>query len=154
MNREDFVTFEQAEKFDKLAFKVYNCDYYYTTQEQVIGNNPYFYTLVGIGELIGAIDIDEHNEDSLIEAPMLWQVQKYLRDNGYFEIGIEPIRTMADNGNHQILYKVTLYQTDGCTLEEKYSDLLETYEYALSSAIDKALDLLLSLGGEEKDVFK
>lgn len=125
---EDFVTYEQAKKLKGLGFDWETCAFYLGTALN---------TKVPSWEIINTTNLP------IIYAPTLSQVQKWLRN--IHGISVEIISTVAG--------KCWMYQLYHTTKDDFGLPIVidrknvkgtgyETYETALSSGIDKALELL------------
>lgn len=129
MEREDFVTYEQAKALKELGFE-HPCTHgYYEFKNK----EPWLNTCDYANNTIGG-------DFFYYSAPTLYQVQKWLREDKDVSVTIR-IFTFDDNG--------PMYCADVCKInrEEKHLNLIcgprsNSYEGALSLGIDKALDFL------------
>ena len=131
---EDFVTYEQAEKLADLGFD-YKCIACYDEEEFEYNGEPNDYN-------------SGYYRYNLISAPTLTQAQKWLREvkdihieikytiNPQYEPWIGKVVIIEDYPEPN-----TIIDTDTC----------DTYEEALSEAIDKALELLTQQSNGNQD---
>lgn len=153
---EDFVTYEQAVKLKELGFDCHNLynQMYYATQNYCEGNNPFFFDTIGPGDLISSPKMKEDENDGWIEdedycvlAPTLAQAQKWLREVKDIIIVVDFDNWCEKYGCH--VYKKIIYNSEN--IKDSYGSMLVTnesnedfdaYEAALSTGIDKALEIL------------
>lgn len=145
--KEDYVSYDQAKLLNKLGYD-YSSDKYYATQNYCIGDNPMLFDTISVGQLISnpLRKIDENDgwiiDDRFsVPAPTLYHVQKWLREvkdihleikyspNPQYEPWLGRVVIIENHPNPN-----TIIDTDTC----------DTYEEALMSCIDKALDILSS----------
>lgn len=130
---EDFVTYEQAVQLKELGFNwpCYRWYHYYP-------NNEHHFHIADFYEHYNHNDSDFAS----FSAPTLAQVQKWLREKHY--LSIEIYTSLDINSN---------WEWDGFvknlndTLEDEIEDTAiscKTYEEALSTCIDKAIEILIN----------
>lgn len=123
---EDFVTYRQAKKLCNLGFD-FKCIAYYDEGEFEYADSYSDYN-------------SEHYRYNLMSAPTLAQVQKWLREKKNINVYIVP--------QFSGLYECHIqFKRQGYGGDEEY-DTKNTYEEALSSGINRAINFLMR---EEKD---
>ena len=136
MNEEDYVTYKQAVKLDKLGFD-WDCFLYYVSVPFKIGCEPPFHV-----EEIVNYSIVSIYKNNTIPCPTLSQATKWLREvKGLFinvwlcAAGYSWEIDKSNNGTF-----VTKHDEESG--DDENSGLFTTYEKALSAGINKALELL------------
>lgn len=131
MNTEDFCTYEQALALKKLGFEE-RCLYYYNSNTQLVANERYYQEEVSVRNLYISYN-KEYTSYNRIDAPTLWEVQKWFRKNK--QIHVEPNIINENTFRYSIksvpysLYRIT-------------EDIFNSYEEALSAGITECLKLL------------
>lgn len=131
MNKEDFVTYEQALALKKLGFNE-RCLYYYNANEQIVANERDYQEEVSVKDLYISYN-SEYTSYNRIDAPTLAQAQKWFRQKGY---SIEAMLCVNKT-----------YRCDIFSIEDfrhvsfKIMDMT-SYEEALSAGITECLKLL------------
>lgn len=150
MMKEDYVSYDQAERLKSLGYEGYDhmFDMYYATRCYCEGNNPYYFDTICAGDLISDPKRreDEYDgwvidEEYSIPAPTLYQAQKWLRETKNIHL---EIRYTSNPQYEPYLGKVVIIENHPNPNTIVDTDTCDTYEEALSSCIDKALDILLS----------
>lgn len=126
---EDFVTFEQAYQLKQLGFD-WKCNHIYKNKE-----HTFFHCLQDA--------YDNHNaftkkitDDLVVSAPTLAQAQKWLREVKGCKILITAGDIDKEHYGWDIKYKdIWLGDID-------HGNFMESYEEALSNAINEALDII------------
>lgn len=123
---EDYVTFEQAKKLKELGFD-WECDfiYYFTYHNH---DNPVF----------GRYETTDHYEvEKYWYAPTQALTQKWLREKK----GICVTSNInIHKGKYKFNWNITLFKEGRGVWDENV--IYDTYEQALSSGIDRVLELL------------
>lgn len=132
---EDFVTFEQAVKLKELGFN-WDVSYFYT-QGELRSNNDTFCSDDGIVIYIDDLMSDMNNYMiHVYSAPTLAQAQKWLREVKGCKILITAGDIDKEHYGWDIKYK------DIWLGDVEHGNFMESYEEALSDAIDEALDII------------
>ena len=136
MNDKDFVTFEQAEKLKELGFD-WECLYHY--DGYYLDSNACDYHSQNVESACMSNNTVEWNPLKYIDAPFLYQVQNWLREEKNIHISITP---MFPNWREDD-YNVVTYECTIITVEElAYNNQIgyyDSYEEALSAGIDRVL---------------
>lgn len=129
---EDFVTYKQATELKELGFDwEYGKGFQYKT---------YYNSLKRLGQF------DEEITTTEIPAPTLSQAQKWLREKHNIIIVIDTyFKNYLDDdySKAEFQYVIIDMNHNAVRKQSKYDDeIFDNYEQALSSGIDKALELI------------
>lgn len=134
MNKEDFVTYEQALYLKKLGFREL-CLYRYE-KEELLPNYYYSDDEVDVEDLYRSYNSYSINNleyrANTIDAPTLVQVQKWLRKTKKYNITPKYI------GNNYWIAEISILDTTNISHIKVY----DSYEEALSAGITECLKLL------------
>ena len=136
MNKEDFVTYEQAVKLKELGFD-WDCGMYYATQCYCEGNNPYYFDTISTGDLIASPKYKEDEDDGWVIdeeysvlAPTIYLAQKWLRN-------VKGIDVHYSYGR-----KKWTYYWGGRWSQPMWEEEFDTPIEALYAGIDKVIEYL------------
>ena len=146
MNKEDFVTYEQALDLKKLGFRE-PCLYYYFNQT-LYPNDVYahridrssFHRVYSVEALSKVLQ--QYYEPTICDAPTLAQAQKWLRKEK--NLSLEPCFVRRDYTDDKQWYCfITNISNKVNGLDDPdLDDYFSTYEEALSAGITECLKLL------------
>lgn len=148
---EDYVTYEQAVKLRKLGFDWEDTHYYEedakltTHKEYISGNGGYEYEL-SVENFYYSVNTNRLYQN-VFDAPTLSQAAKWLREKK--NLSIEVIAFGDEVIEERILVKKCFWEVGIMNISKNSSfmmdylhDRFETYEEALSTGIDAALELI------------
>ena len=118
MYTEDFVTYEQALALKKLGFDEY-CDYIFTPSGKICPKVILSY--------------DYREREGYVDAPTLWEAQKWLRKEKQIDIEIN-VYLLGHREYRSVIYN----NNNNAIILRPYC----SYEEALSAGITKCLELL------------
>lgn len=135
--KEDFVTYSQAVKLKELGFD-WECNHYYNTQYEKFLPVEWFH----YSSDVDADDLYESNPPksiitSRVSAPTLTQAQKWLREIKEIDIIVCPIIPKNIKKYHCVIDK-----NNDLDFRLSMEKLHDNYESALSTGIDKVLEIL------------
>lgn len=138
MNKEDFVTYEQALSLKKLGFDL-EVNHYYDDYKELIESFAICSHGGSFDSTATAYDDFNHGycDEIYCSAPTLAQAQKWLRKKGLI-ICINPRFYM--NRKPLMGYDYCLYKTGRTYIDS--TTVYDSYEEALSSGISECLKLL------------
>lgn len=124
MNKEDFVTYEQAIVLKKLGLDEY-CDYIFTSQGKICPKVILSY--------------DYREREGYVDAPTLAQAQKWLRK----EKGLYLMWDMGQDRKHDSKFAWYVCDRHGYIVDTLASEIkYDSPEEALSAGITECLELL------------
>lgn len=144
MNKEDFITYEQAVKLKKLGFKE-RCYQHYDTSG-IIQDNCYICNQVYQWVISSNLYISNNeytqrcglsSEKSICDAPTLAQAQKWLRKEK--KLSVEPMSSDTDAQDWEYLLVDRRIEFANFHYNHKH---YASYEEALSAGITECLKLL------------
>ena len=136
---EDFVTFEIAKKLKEKGFKE-QCLAYYTKDSDFYYNNSYGSDVENAFKSFNSRP--NHICGKRIDAPIIYQVLKWLREEKLILIGLSPMQEY--DVEETIEWCATVYKADkqgGLSLKEEL--YYESYEQAALASIEYVLDNLI-----------
>lgn len=134
---EDFVKYEQAKALKELGFNR-ECHYRFNIDKQIVPN--VVYSNAGVDSDDVAVDVNFRCIGD-ISAPTLSQAAKWLRE--VKKLCICSINKIDNRGRYKYQWLVVFLNEDKS--ESSDPKFFDTYEQALSSGIDKALEFLKPL---------
>lgn len=138
MNREDYCSFEQSQRFKKLGFD-WECNHYYQDNDKSFHQN--FYENHSKHSRMQYKEDNTFIKVTLCSAPTLSQAAKWLREVKGIIICIEP--GFYKNKRPLMGYDYHLFnKDDGWYSHIESETIYDTYEQTLSRGIDAALDIL------------
>ena len=136
---EDFVTFEIAKKLKEKGFKE-QCLAYYTKDSDFYYNTSYGSDVENAFKSFNSRP--NHICGKRIDAPIIYQVLKWLREEKLILIGLSPMQEY--DVEETIEWCATVYKADkqgGLSLKEEL--YYESYEQAALASIEYVLDNLI-----------
>ena len=136
---EDFVTFEIAKKLKEKGFKE-QCLAYYTKDSDFYYNNSYGSDVENAFKSFNSRP--NHICGKRIDAPIIYQVLKWMREEKLILIGLSPMQEY--DVEETIEWCATVYKADkqgGLSLKEEL--YYESYEQAALASIEYVLDNLI-----------
>lgn len=138
MNSEDFVTYEQAKILKEIGFD-WECNHYYLDTHKTFHDKGYFadWNIDGYGvEIINERVV----KDFRASAPTLAQAQKWMREVKGMHLWVE---SEPNEFHGEIMYVFYILDENRWLYPSISGERCHnTYEEALSEAINKAIDLL------------
>ena len=136
INKEDFVTYEQALALKKLGFKE-ECLYHYDHQ-MVIPNESKIDSAccyIPLEEFYRSMNDKYSKQYGICDAPTLWEAQKWLRKEKKYSVEIESFLRHSSSW----FCNIENFKDDKSI--ETYG-LYKSYEEALSAGISECIKLL------------
>lgn len=138
MNKEDFVTYEQAIALKKLGFKE-KCLYHYNTLGII---NPNYFNentnyIIDTNTLYDVYNNkqDSYEEHTICDAPTLSQAQKWLNKNKNLKLFVVP------SNSSRLPYSYIVFNTTK-TIYKNSPIYYSSYEEALSAGISECINIL------------
>lgn len=137
MNEKDFVTFEQAKKLKELGF---NWECLYNYDDCGLQPNGCAYNSPDVDSSWESNNSKEYDPLGWIDAPFLYQVQNWLREEKNIHITIDTYYPGWNDGDYSITkYCFWCNLLDGTGKIIDPDDVYDSYHEALSAAIDYGL---------------
>lgn len=137
MNEKDLVTFEQAEKLKELGFD-WECLYHY--DGYYLESNGCDYHSQNVESACISNNTVEWNPLKYIDAPFLYQVQNWLREEKNIHIHINTYYPNWQKGDHSVLeYECTIVNDIYNRALREDIGHFDSYHEALSAAVDYGL---------------